>query len=124
MATTNVESPKAAKPNPPAKPGSWIPGTIAIAIAVVAAFWLLATNNITAIWPQNYDPLGNWLLSTLVAALPIILLLGSLALGHIKAHYAALAGLFTALVIAIFVFHMPGRLGLTPAVYGGGAGWF
>jgi lactate permease len=124
MATTSVESPKAAKPNPPAKPGSWIPGTIAIAIAVIAAFWLLATNNITTIWPQNYDPLGHWLLSTLVAALPIIVLLGSLALGHIKAHYAALAGLFTALVIAVFIFHMPGRLALTTAVYGVGYGLF
>jgi lactate permease len=124
MAPTSVASPKASKPNLPAKPGSWIPGTILIAVAVVASFWLLATNHITAIWQQNYDPLGHWLLSALVAALPIIVLLGSLALGHIKAHYAALAGLFTALLIAIFIFHMPGRLALTTAVYGVGYGLF
>jgi lactate permease len=124
MAPTSVASPKASKPNLPAKPGSWIPGTILIAVAVVASFWLLATNHITAIWQQNYDPLGHWLLSALVAALPIIVLLGALAFFHIKAHYAALAGLFTALLIAIFIFHMPGRLALTTAVYGVGYGLF
>src|SRR5258707_1130790 len=28
-------------------------------------------------WTQNYDPLGNALLSTLVAALPVVVLLGT-----------------------------------------------
>ena len=28
-------------------------------------------------WTQNYDPLGSALLSTLVAALPIVVLLGA-----------------------------------------------
>ena len=124
MAPTSVASPKASKPNLPAKPGSWIPGIILTAIVVVAAFWLLATNHITTIWQQHYDPLGQWLLSALVAALPVIVLLGALAFFHIKAHYAALAGLVTALVIAILIFHMPGRLALTTAVYGVGYGLF
>jgi hypothetical protein len=44
-------------------------------------------------WQQNYDPTGHWWLSTLIAALPIVVLLGTLALLHIKAHYAALLGL-------------------------------
>ena len=44
-------------------------------------------------WVQVYDPLGNAWLSTLAAALPIILLLGTLALLEWKAHWAALAGL-------------------------------
>ena len=48
----------------------------------------------------------------------------ALAFFHIKAHYAALAGLVTALVIAILVFHMPDRLALTTAVYGVGYGLF
>jgi lactate permease len=30
-------------------------------------------------WTQAYDPLGHWWLSTLVAALPILVLLGLLA---------------------------------------------
>ena len=81
MAPTSLESPKTSQPNPPAKSASWIPGVALTAIFVIASFWLLATDHITAIWQQSYDPLGNWLLSALVAALPIIVLLGSLAAG-------------------------------------------
>jgi len=44
-------------------------------------------------WTQVYDPLGHWWLSTLVAALPVIVLLGALALLRLKAHWAALLGL-------------------------------
>src|SRR5258708_3881422 len=58
-------------------------------------------------WTQNYDPLGSPLLSTLVAALPIVFLLGLLATGRVAAPAAALAGLVTALVCAIFVFKPP-----------------
>jgi lactate permease len=75
-------------------------------------------------WPQNYDPTGRWWLSTLIAALPIVVLLGTLALLHIKAHYAALLGLGTGLATAVLVFHMPARLAATTAVYGAGYGLF
>ena len=60
----------------------------------------------------------------MIAALPVVVLLGSLALGHVKAHYAALLGLATALLVAIFAFHMPGRLAAATAVYGVGYGLF
>ena len=30
-------------------------------------------------WAQNYDPLGNSFLSTTVAALPVVVLLGAIA---------------------------------------------
>jgi lactate permease len=56
------------------------------------------------IWTQNYDPLHNALFSTLVAALPTVLLLGLLASGRASAALAALAGLVAALLAAIFVF--------------------
>src|SRR5262249_54726260 len=46
---------------------------------------------------QNYDPFHSPLLSTLLAALPIVLLLGLLATGRVPAHLAALAGLVAAL---------------------------
>jgi lactate permease len=124
MASTNVESPKSSQSSLPKKPESSIPVIVVTLIAVAAAYWLLATNHITAIWQQRYDPLGNWLLSALVAALPVIVLLGALAFCHVKAHYAAFAGLVTALLIAIYVFHMPGRMALTTAVYGVGYGLF
>ncbi len=55
-------------------------------------------------WTQNYDPLGSPILSTLVAALPILLLLGLLATGRASAPLAALIGLLTALLAAILVF--------------------
>ena len=45
------------------------------------------------IWQQNYDPLHNTILSTVLAALPIIVLLGSFALFKIRIHYAAIQGL-------------------------------
>ena len=56
-------------------------------------------------WTQNYDPLGAY--SPLVAALPIVLLLGLLATGRVRAHWAALIGLMTAILAAVFVFQPP-----------------
>ena len=48
---------------------------------------------IFAVWNQRYGPVANNLaLSALVAALPVIVLLGLLGLLRIRAHYAALAG--------------------------------
>lgn len=75
-------------------------------------------------WTQVYDPLGHWWLSTLVAAVPVIVLLGALALLHLKAHWAALLGLAASLWIAIGVFHMPVGMGARAAVYGTAYGAF
>src|SRR4030081_2900329 len=58
-------------------------------------------------WTQIYDPLGHWWLSTLVAALPIIVLFGLLAGFKVKPHWCAIAGALTAMVVAIFFFKMP-----------------
>src|SRR5262245_1975530 len=55
-------------------------------------------------WTQNYDPFGSAVLSPLVAALPIVLLLGLLASGRVSAPLAALVGLLAAFVAAVFVF--------------------
>jgi lactate permease len=54
-------------------------------------------------WTQNYDPLGP-LWSPLLAALPVLLLLGLLATGRVSAARAALIGLLGALLVAIFAF--------------------
>ena len=73
-------------------------------------------------WSQVYDPLNNAVLSTICAALPIVVLLGSLAFFHIKAHWAAILGLLVALAVAIFVFGMPtemaGKSALMGALFG------
>ena len=75
-------------------------------------------------WTQVYDPLGHWWLSTFVAALPVIVLLGALAIMRIKAHWAALLGLATSMIVAIGVFKMPMGMGLRTAVYGAAYGAF
>jgi lactate permease len=73
-------------------------------------------------WTQTYDPLGNVFLSTTLAALPVIVLLGGLAFGHLRAHVAALLGLASALAVAVGVFGMPTRLALATAAYGAAYG--
>ena len=61
-------------------------------------------------WTQIYDPLGHWWLSTLMAALPIIVLLGLLAGLKVKPHWCAIAGAATAVAVAIVFFKMPPML--------------
>src|ERR1039458_9707926 len=78
----------------------------------------------TTPWSQGYDPLGHWWLSTILAALPVIVLLGTLAFFHMKAHYSAILGLVTALLIAVGVFHMPIKMASITAIYGACYGLF
>ena len=58
-------------------------------------------------WTQQYDPMGYWPLSTLLAALPVLILLGLLASGRVAAWQAALCGLLTAAGMAAGPFGMP-----------------
>ena len=73
-------------------------------------------------WAQVYDPFGAWWLSTLVAALPIFVLLGLLALARVRPHRAAMAGAATALVVASVAFGMPWTLSAASLLYGGAFG--
>ncbi|MBI1396015.1 MAG: L-lactate permease [Betaproteobacteria bacterium] len=69
-------------------------------------------------WQQVYDPLNNAVLSTLFAAIPVVVLLGGLAFLRLSAHVAALSGLASALLVSILVFHMPASMALTTAGFG------
>ena len=55
-------------------------------------------------WPQRYDPLGSPILSTAVAALPVVALLGSLAWLRLRAPLAALVGLLVYLQATVWPF--------------------
>jgi lactate permease len=70
------------------------------------------------VWTQVYDPLRNWPLSTLVAGLPVLVLLGLLATGWTSAWKSALAGLLTAGLVAAIVFGMPVSMVLESAAVG------
>jgi len=74
------------------------------------------------IWSQNYDPLGSVWLSTVVAALPLLVLLGGLALLRWRAPVAAVAGLIAALLVAILAFDMPATRAFAAAGYGAAYG--
>src|SRR5216110_4054944 len=69
-------------------------------------------------WTQVYDPLGHWWLSTLVAALPILVLFGLLAGLKIKPHWCASAGALTAILAAVTFFRMPLTLAAMSFAYG------
>jgi lactate permease len=69
-------------------------------------------------WTQIYAPFGHWWLSTLVAALPIIVLFGLLAGFKVKPHWCAIAGAVTAMAVAILFFKMPLILAATSFGYG------
>jgi len=71
------------------------------------------------IWQQIYNPTGSMVLSTLLAAIPVVVMLVGLGFLHMKAHLAAGAGLVAALVIAVFVYGMPGAMAGKAALLGG-----
>ncbi len=74
------------------------------------------------IWQQVYDPLSNMWLSTLLAAIPVVVMLVGLGFLHMKAHLAAGAGLVAALIIAVFVYNMPADMAGRAALFGGFTG--
>ncbi len=70
-------------------------------------------------WQQIYDPFGNMVISTLLAAIPVAVLLLTLGFLHVKAHIAAGLGLLAALLIAVFVYGMPLQMAGLASMYGG-----
>src|SRR5271156_2713842 len=122
----NPSSASSSAPPPASKPatGGPIPAILMalVTVTVVVLAWVGTTP--TAPWQQGYDPLGHWWLSTMVAAIPVIVLLGTLAVFRMKAHYSAVLGLVAALLIAVGVFHMPVKMASITAIYGACYGLF
>ncbi len=119
-------TPSTGQQKPAAKPerGGHLPGILMAltAAAIVVLAWSGETP--TKPWAQGYDPFGHWWISTIFAALPIVVLLGTLAFFRMKAHYSALLGLVTAIVIASGLFHMPIKMASITAIYGACFGLF
>ncbi len=76
------------------------------------------------IWPHSYDPFGNAFVSTAVAAVPIVLLLGLIAVWHVRIHVAAALALAAAMGIAVAGFGMPAGAVLATSLYGAAYGLF
>lgn len=75
-------------------------------------------------WNQVYDPFGNQVVSTIAAALPVVVLLGLIASNAVKAHIAAIIALIVANLVAIFFFTMPSGLSLRATMLGAVTGFF
>ena len=74
-------------------------------------------------WSQNYAPIGGIGTSALVAAIPVVVLLGLLAFWHVRAHIAAIIALVVAIAIAVGAYGMPLSLSLAAAGYGAAFGF-
>lgn len=123
MAGSTIPSTSEVKPTPTDRGGKFAAILMSVtSLAILALAWAGASP--TTPWSQGYDPLGHWWLSAMCAALPVIVLLGTLAIFRMKAHAAALLGLVTAIVIASAIFHMPLKMASITAVYGACYGLF
>ncbi|MFN3305051.1 MAG: L-lactate permease [Roseateles sp.] len=71
------------------------------------------------VWQQVYNPFDNMLISTAVAAVPVVVMLLGLGVFHLKAHVAAAAGLVSAFFIAVLAFGMPSGMAARAALLGG-----
>src|ERR1700677_3516538 len=76
-------------------------------------------------WQHNYTPIhGSLVLSSLVAALPIFVLLFLLGVRRTPAWIAAMSGLGTTILVSFFLYGMPVERILSASAYGAAYGLF
>src|ERR1700720_30370 len=75
-------------------------------------------------WNQVYNPFNNSVLSTIFAALPVVTLLVLIASNKVKAHWAAIAALIVANLVAIVIFTMPAGMSIRASILGVATGFF
>lgn len=69
-------------------------------------------------WIQNYTPIINLEISSLLAIIPILIFFLSLTIFKLKGYVAGLLTLTSAILVAIFVYKMPVLLALSASGYG------
>jgi len=75
-------------------------------------------------WLQNFNPLGDTVLSTLAAAIPVCTMFFFLAVRRAPAWRAAVYGFVAALAVALAVFRMPAHMVAGAVADGLVFGWF
>jgi lactate permease len=75
-------------------------------------------------WNQVYNPMDNIAISTLIAALPVVVMLVALAFLRIAAHWAAISALVVAGLCATLAFGMPAGMAARAAGLGMLSGLF
>jgi len=75
-------------------------------------------------WNQVYNPFNSSALSTIVAAIPVVVLLVLIATNKVKAHIAAVIALVLANLVAIYAFTMPANMSIRASVLGVVTGFF
>src|SRR4051794_32043334 len=77
-----------------------------------------------AMWNQVYNPFNSSAISTLVAAIPVVVLLVLIATNKVKAHIAAIIALVLANLVAIYAFTMPANMSIRASALGVVTGFF
>jgi lactate permease len=75
-------------------------------------------------WNQVIDPLNNFLLSALVASLPIVFIFWALIIKKLKGYQASILAAVIAILISIVVYGMPAQLALLSTAHGAMYGLF
>lgn len=75
-------------------------------------------------WTQLIDPLDNFILSVLAAAVPILFIFWALVVKKMKGYIASLLTVLVAIVFAMLVYGMPARLALLSVLHGAMYGLF
>lgn len=70
------------------------------------------------VWAQNYDPLGNIWLSSMVAAIPIVFFFLALTVFRLKGYIAGTITVALTLAVAIGLYGMPINSALAAGVFG------
>jgi L-lactate transport len=74
---------------------------------------------LVAIWPQPLDPAHSPLVSTLIATIPLVIVLVLMGGLRKSGLFSSVCGLAAAGALAVFVWHMPVSLAVASTVYGG-----